>query len=189
MLKENDTTALVIEHKVRRGAEKRYEKWLAEILELTKKSPGYIGRGIFPPAASGEPYIVIIRFQTDRDLQAWLDSSERKAAIELISDEFEEGDKTEVRAGIDVWFTPKNSAVKPLAYKQFLLTAAAIYPLSLIVPRLLSPLFEILPPLKNPLLAGFITTAIIVGLMTYLVMPFLTARLRSWLYTNAAKKI
>ncbi len=189
MQQETDATALVIEHKVRRGAEKRYEKWLAEILELIRKSPGYVGREIFPPAAAGEPYVVIVRFQTDGDLQAWLNSSERKAAIERMSDEFEEGDKTEVRAGIDVWFTPKNSAEKPLAYKQFLLTAAAIYPLSLIVPRLLSPLFETLPPLKNPLLAGLMTTAIIVGLMTYLVMPFLTARLRGWLYANAAKKI
>lgn len=188
MQQETDATALVIEHKVRRGAEKRYEKWLAEILELIRKSPGYVGREIFPPAAAGEPYVVIVRFQTDGDLQAWLNSSERKAAIERMSDEFEEGDKTEVRAGIDVWFTPKNSAVKPLPYKQFLLTATAIYPLSLIVPRLLSPLFEIVPLLKNPLLAGLIVTSIIVGLMTYLVMPFLTKWLSGWLYANAAKR-
>ena len=181
MLDENETTALIIEHKVKAGAEKRYEKWLGEILEHTKKSPGYLGRETFPPSAAGEPYLVIVRFRSEEDLQNWLVSKERKAAIERMRDEFEEGDKTEVRAGIDVWFTPKTAAHKPRPYKQFLLATAAIYPLSLLVPRALVPLFELLPALKHPLLAGLIITAIIVWLMTYLVMPFLTAQLRGWL--------
>lgn len=188
MLNGNDTTALVIEHKIKKGSEKRYEKWLAEILELTGKFGGYLGREIFPPAAPNEPYIVIVRFQTESDLRTWLDSTERKAAIEPISGEFEDGDKTEVRAGIDVWFAPKNAAGKPRPYKQFLLTSAAIYPLSLIVPQLLSPLFETMPFLKNPLLAGLIVTFVLVGLMTYLVMPFLTDWLRGWLYAPAAQR-
>jgi antibiotic biosynthesis monooxygenase (ABM) superfamily enzyme len=187
MLNENETTALIIEHKVRAGAEKRYEKWLGEILEFTKKSPGYLGREIFPPSAAGEPYLVIVRFRSEKDLQNWLDSKEREAAIARMHGEFEEGDKTEVRAGIDVWFTPKNAAHKPRPYKQFLLATAAIYPLSLIVPRLLAPLFEFAPPLKHPLLAGLIITAIIVGLMTYLVMPFLTTHLRGWLFEKENK--
>lgn len=184
MLKENDATALVIEHKVRAGAEKQYEKWLAEILELTRKSPGYLGREIFPPAVPNEPYIVIVRFQTERDLHIWLDSPERKAAIERMSGEFEEGDKTEVKAGIDVWFTPRNAPRKPRPYKQFLVSLGAIYPLTLIVPRLLKPVFENFPVLKNPFLSGLIVTAIIVGLVTYLVMPRLTKWLHNWLFTD-----
>jgi uncharacterized protein len=182
MLNETETTALVIEHKVKAGAEKRYEKWLGEILEHTQKSPGYLGREIFPPASAGDPYLIIVRFRSQADLQNWLASKERKAAIERMQGEFEEGDKTDIRAGIDVWFTPKNAVRKPRPYKQFLLTTAAIYPLSLLVPRALSPLFEFVPTLKHPLLAGLIITAIIVGLMTYLVMPFLVAQLRDWLF-------
>ena len=187
MLNETETTALIIEHKVRAGAEKKYEKWLGEILAHTQKSPGYLGREIFPPAATGEPYLVIIRFRSEIDLRNWLESKERKAAIARVEGEFEEGDKTEVKAGIDVWFMPKNAASKPHPYKQFLLTAAAIYPLSLVVPRALAPLFEAIPPLKTPLLAGLIVTTIIVGLMTYVVMPFLTARLRGWLFEKESK--
>ncbi|HQU83610.1 MAG TPA: antibiotic biosynthesis monooxygenase [Pyrinomonadaceae bacterium] len=187
MLNENETTALVIEHRVRAGAEKRYEQWLGEILQQTKRSPGYLGREIFPPAAKGEPYIVIVRFQSENDLQTWLNSPERKEAISQMEEEFEDGDKTEIRAGIDVWFTPKNAVRKPPPYKQFILTAAAIYPLSLTIPRLLSPLFEVVPILKNPFLAGLIMTSIIVGLMTYVVMPFLTAKLHNWLFASEKK--
>ena len=188
MLNENETTALIIEHKVRQGAEKRYEKWLGEILEYTKRSPGYLGREIFPPAAAGEPYFVIVRFHSQENLQTWLDSPERKAAIERMQGEFEAGDKTEIKAGIDVWFTPKNAPRKPRPIKQFLLTSAVIYPLALIVPRLLAPIFEFVPVLKHPLIKGLIVTAILVGLMTYLIMPFLTMRLRGWLF-EAEKKI
>lgn len=187
MLNENETTALIIEHKVKAGAEKRYEQWLGEILEHTKNAPGYLGREIFPPAATGEPYLVIVRFRSKKDLQNWLVSKERQAAIERMRGEFEEGDKTEIKAGIDVWFTPKSAARKPRPYKQFLLATAAIYPLSLLVPRVLTPLFEFAPTLRHPLLAGLIITAIIVGLMTYLVMPFLTTRLREWLFEKENK--
>ena len=188
MPNENETTALIIEHRVRQGAEARYEKWLAEILEQTRKSPGYLGREIFPPAVSGEPYLVIVRFNSPENLQIWLVSEARQAAIERMKDEFEEGDKTDIKAGIDVWFTPKNAPSKPRPFKQFLLSAAAIYPLSLIVPRALEPLFAALPALRHPLLAGLIITAIMVALMTYLVMPFLTARLRGWLFEKEKKK-
>lgn len=183
MLEEHEMTALVIEHRVRRGAEADYEKWLGEILEVTRKSPGYVGREIFPPAAAGEPYIVIVRFESSDDLKTWLESPQRKAAVAVMEHAFEDGDKTEVRAGIDVWFTPRGGR-KPAAHKQFLLSAAAIYPLSLIVPRLLEPVFGVLPALKNQFAASAVVTLAIVGLMTYVVMPFLTVRLAGWLYES-----
>lgn len=182
MADADESTALVIEHTVKKGNERRYEKWLAEILEYTKNSPGYLGREIFPPASENKPYVIIVRFQTETDLQTWLDSLVRKQFIEQMRDALSSDDKTSVKAGIDIWFTPDNSPVKPKAYKQFLLSAAAIYPLSLIVPRLLAPLFETIPTLKNPLLAGLIVTGIIVGLMTYLIMPHLTGWLHDWLF-------
>jgi hypothetical protein len=181
----NEPTALVIEHTIERENQPRYENWLKEILEAVSASPGYLGREVFPATGDELTYTTIVRFQANQDLERWLDSPERKAFIEKVHDAFEGGDRTSVRAGIDVWFTPPNSTNKPQPYKQFLITAAAIYPLSLLVPRLLSPLFEAVPFLGHPLASGLIVTSIIVGLMTYVVMPYVTQLLRNWLFKSA----
>ena len=183
-----ESTALVIEHTIKKGNEQRYEKWLAEILEATKRSSGYLGREVFSPANAAKPYVSVVRFETGKDLQGWLNSPERKAFVEQLRDVLQDGDKTSIKAGIDIWFTPDSSPTKPPAYKQFLVTFAAIYPLTLIVPRLLAPLFEIAPPLKNPLVVGIVVTAIIVGLMTYVIMPRLTHRLHGWLFKPVRKQ-
>jgi hypothetical protein len=182
MVNVDESTALIIEHTVKKGYERRYEKWLAEILEAIRIMPGYIGREIFPPTSNNKPYIIIVRFQTDKNLQAWLDSPERIAFIRQMQDALTDGDRTSVKAGIDVWFMPDDSATKPLAYKQFLLTLAAIYPVTLIVPRLLAPIFEAVPLFKNPFVSGLIGNVIVVGLMTYLIMPHLTRWLHNWLF-------
>lgn len=188
MVNIDEPTALVIEHTIKPGNQRRYEEWLAEILEAVKKAPGYIGREIFPPNGTDKPYIIIVRFQTHADLQNWLDSTERKDFIRKVRDTLDGGDKTSVKAGIDVWFTPENALHKPPAYKQFLITLAAIYPLTLIVPRVVAPLAETFTPLKNPFFGNFIVAVIIVGLMTYVIMPNLTGWLRSWLFKQAARK-
>ena len=184
MPKVGETTALVIEHTVRKEDRQRYEKWTAAILEAARKSPGYLSREVFPPAAEDKPYVVIVRFQTANDLQLWLDSPERGAFIEEMRETLQNGDKTTIKAGIDVWFTPENAPDKPNAYKQFLLVAAAAYPLPLIIPYLLSPLFAAVPVLQNPLLSGLIITPVMIGLMTYVVVPLLTHWLRNWLYDS-----
>jgi antibiotic biosynthesis monooxygenase (ABM) superfamily enzyme len=185
MLDDDQTTALVIEHQVKRGFEERYKEWLSEIFEASKTFPGYLGREVFPPAGALKPYIIIVRFATERHLQQWLDSPERKAFIEKMEDALEVGDKTFVKAGIDVWFTPNDAPNKPPAYKQFLLTAAAIYPLSLFIPQLLSPLFKTVPVFENSFVRGLVVTLVLVGLMTYIVMPRLTLWLHDWLFRQA----
>lgn len=184
----SETTALIIEHTVKKGHEQRYEKWLREILAAVAVSSGYLGREIFPPSGTGKPYTSIVRFNSDQDLQLWLDSSERRQFVEQIQDVFEDGDRTQIKAGIDVWFTPDDAPNKPKAYKQFLLSAAAIYPISLILSRLLLPVYEAVPLFEHPLVKGLMTTLITVGLMTYVVMPRLTYWLRGWLYGTSKRR-
>lgn len=184
----NQATALVVEHKVKKENVDAYEKWTEEILEAVSRSPGFLGRELFPPNAENKPYTIIVRFENERDVQTWLDSPERKRFIKKAQDILEDGDKTQIRAGIDVWFTPDDAPAKPPAHKQFLLTLAGIYPLTLIVPPLLSPLFEAVPVLENPFISKFIVAVIIVGTMTYLFMPYATHWLHDWLFDAPAKR-
>jgi len=187
MAQANESAALVIEHVVRKSSEKRYEIWLKDVLTVLSRAPGFLGREIFPPAAAGKPYTIIDRFVSHTELQNWLNSPERQAFVESMRDAFE-FDQTTVRAGIDVWFAPDKNSPKPAAYKQFLLTAAVIYPISLIATSLLAPLSKVVPLLKNPFISGLFVTAILCGLMTYLIMPFLNFWLHDWLFSASGNK-
>ncbi|HLM61522.1 MAG TPA: antibiotic biosynthesis monooxygenase [Pyrinomonadaceae bacterium] len=89
MLEDDRTTALVIEHQVKNGFEERYKEWLSEVFEGSRTFPGYLGREVFPPAGGIKPYIIIVRFASERYLQQWLDSPERKAFIEKMEDALE----------------------------------------------------------------------------------------------------
>lgn len=184
-----EITALIIEHTIKVGEEKRYEKWTADILEAVSQSPGYLGREVFPAAGAGKPYTIIVRFQSQAHSNKWLESPVRRAFVAQINNVIETGDKTTIKAGIDVWFTPESAAQKPPAYKQFLLTWAAIFPLSIIVPLLLSPLVEILPILKAQYVAGLIGTGVITALMTYLIMPNLTRWMHGWLFASNTNNV
>lgn len=184
----DQATALIVEHKVKKENVDAYEKWTEEILGAVSRSPGYLGREIFPPNSGDKPYTIIVRFESERDVQTWLNSTERQRFVEKARDILEEGDKTQIKAGIDVWFTPDDAPAKPPAHKQFLLTLAGIYPLTLIVPELLSPLFEAVPILENQFISKLIVAVIIVGVMTYLFMPYATHWLHDWLFDAPAKR-
>lgn len=85
-------------------------------------------------------------FTSLEHLNDWAESNERTSYIDRVSDLLEKGDVHEIRTGMDFWFTPEG--VKPLkSWKHFCLTLSAVYPLSLIILRLLGPLFNVAPSL------------------------------------------
>lgn len=175
------SVAFIITHTITAGEEARYEAWLSDILSLVSRAPGYLGREIFRPAQGTRTYTSILRFDTYDNLNAWAHSDERKAMVSRVSDLLTKGDVHEVRTGVDFWFTPQY-VKPPRPWKQFLLVLSAIYPLTLIVPYLLAPLFGIATPLQSPFVKGLIIAAVIVALMTFVIMPRYTRLVKRWLY-------
>ena len=49
---------------------------------------------------------------------------------------------------------------------------------------LFTPLFRVAPPLTHPLLRGLCISAVVVGVMTFVVMPRYTRLVRRWLYAE-----
>jgi hypothetical protein len=123
-----------------------------------------------PEASGAQIFSEEVRFDSSESLKAWAESEVRKEFISRAGDMMEKGDQYEIRTGIDFWFTPKG-VKPPKPWKQFLLTTTAVYPLSLIIPRVLGPLFHIAPPLGNELAAGLLVAAILTALLTFVVMP------------------
>jgi antibiotic biosynthesis monooxygenase (ABM) superfamily enzyme len=178
---QSKSVAFIITHTIKAGEEARYEAWLTEMLSTVSRAPGYLGREVFRPAQGMRTYTSIVRFDAYDHLNAWSASETRQALVSRVSDLLTKGDVHEIRTGIDFWFTPEH-VKPPKPWKQFLLVLSAIYPLSLIVPSLFTPLFRVMPPLTHPLIRGLLVAAVVVGLMTFVVMPRYTQLVKRWLY-------
>ena len=176
------TVAFIITHTVRAGNEKIYEDWLTAILDAVSRSAGYLGREIFRPAHGSGKYTTIVRFDSHEHLNAWADSAARRSYVSRVSDLLESGDRHEIRTGIDFWFTP-DGVRPPKPWKQFLLTLSAVYPLTLILPWLLGPLFSLAPPsLNDQPVKGIVLAASLTALLTFVIMPRYTRLVKRWLY-------
>jgi antibiotic biosynthesis monooxygenase (ABM) superfamily enzyme len=178
------SSAFVVTHTVKPGTEQRYEEWTREILDAVSRYSGYMGREVFLPTAGNRKYTIIVRFDNEENLKGWTESDARKEFISRAGDLLEKGDQNEVRTGIDFWFTPEGTR-PPKAWKQFLLTASAVYPLSLILPRLLAPLYRAAPALGHPLISALVMAALLTGLLTFVIMPRYTRLVRRWLYKES----
>lgn len=180
-VEDGKSVAFIITHTIRVGEEKRYEGWLADILSAVSNSSGYLGREIFRPAKGGMTYTTIVRFDSPEHLTLWAESDARQSFISQVSDLLAKGDVREIRTGIDFWFTPEG-VKPPKSWKQFLLTVTAVYPLSLIISRLLSPLYSVAPSLDHELIKGLLMAAALTALLTFVVMPPYTRLMKRWLF-------
>ena len=179
---QSASVAFIITHTIKPGGEKRYEDWLTGVLDAVSRSSGYLGKEIFRPAHGSKKYTTIIRFSSHEHLNAWAESDVRRSYVSRVRDLLERGDQHEIRTGIDFWFTPGGMR-PPKPWKQFLLTLSAVYPLTLIIPRLFEPLFSVVPPpLNDQLVKGFAVAASLTALLTFVIMPRYTRLVKRWLY-------
>ena len=176
-----ETVAFIVTHKIRAGEEKRYEAWLADIFVASSGFPGYLGREIFRPSDGSRKYTSVVRFDSPDSLNAWAESETRKSFISKVHDLLEQGDQVEIRSGIDFWFTPEG-VKPPKLWKQFVLTVSAVYPLSLVIPLLLSFIGKLVPALGNYFVMSFFMAVILTGMLTYVIMPRYTQLMKRWLY-------
>lgn len=173
----------VIHHQVKAGAEASYEAWLREINLAARRIPGHLGVDILQPPQGVGLYTIVLRFDTLEHLQGWLASETRQGLIAQVEPLLVHGDQVDITTGLEFWFTPPTPGQQhPPPYKQFLLTLSVIFPLTLLVPWALQPLFQAVPIIGLPGVRHFASVAVIVGLMTYVIMPHYTRWMAAWLY-------
>jgi antibiotic biosynthesis monooxygenase (ABM) superfamily enzyme len=181
---EKDGATAVITHRVREGAHDSYEQWLLRIIPLCKAYPGHLDWQVVRPIAGlSYTYTVIIRFDTCEHLQGWLKSPDRKQLIEEARPFLAAEDSFFTRSGLEFLFTPDGAkAHMPTRWKQFLVTWAAIYPVSLFSQSVFVPLMNYTGVPADRYLRTFVLSGIVVYLMVYLIMPRFTKLLQRWLY-------
>lgn len=181
---ENPGASVVITHHILDGKQKEYEKWLDEIVPISKHSQGFIDLQIVRPIPKLTfVYTVIIRFDTIDHLKSWMESPDRKKLIEKASPFFRKNDRYQIKSGLDFLFNAENEGYRvPVRWKQYLVTWSAIYPLSLVIPLLLLPFLRSLNIPVNHYFDAFINSGCIVLLMVYVVMPNYTKLIKKWLF-------
>ena len=159
-----------------------YEEWLKEIIPVAQGFLGHKGVNIIRPHGTHDEYTILLHFESEARLSAWLNSKERSALIKKVRPILHQDEAIEIQTGLEFWFTPQEGHKATPPHKQFLITLSAIYPLTLIIPYMLSPLFESKNLPGDPFIRGFIVASIIVGLMTYIIMPRYVRLVATWLY-------
>jgi antibiotic biosynthesis monooxygenase (ABM) superfamily enzyme len=179
----SDSVTSVIQHRVKAGQEEGYKNWIREVSPAGRGFPGYLGANFFRPPAGTGLHTVVLRFDTLENLQGWLTSESRRQLVAMLEPLLDDHETIEIETGLEFWFSPLAPAQRrPPAHKQFLLTLSAIFPLTVIVPWALLPLFQILPFTGLPIVRSFFVSAGIVGLMTYVIMPRYIRLVSPWLY-------
>ena len=171
----------VITHRVRPGRETGYEEWLKGIASDSRNFDGYLGAHILRPELGvTSDHVVVLQFDTCQHLETWMQSESRKGWVERVKPLIREPEAIKTLTGLEPWFQlpgqPSHSS--PKLYKQAILVWIGVAVTFLVVSPLVAALLASWPGI----LMMLVKLTIMVGLLTYVVMPFLTRRFKGWLF-------
>ena len=183
----NQTAALtrIARRRARPGQEAEYESRVREMFNAMRKFPGFRGADLIPPESTGGEHQVVVRFDSERALQAWDESPERAHHHEILR-QYADGEPEYRRlSGLEAWFAGPvlPATMHPPRTRMSVVTWLGIFPTVSLYLYLLGPLLEPLPFLARTA----ILTALIVPTMTWVVMPRLTRLMKGWINPAAPR--
>lgn len=179
---ENEPISVVINYVILDKDDEAFKTLMREAISAARHFKGFRGKHFFFTKEHGKTnYYILMQFDTLADLKSWEESSIRQEYITKLN-QFTETTSTERHylTGLESWFAlgVNKPIIPPPRYKIAILTWASAYCLLLIIFTLAgSYLSELTLPLRI-----FVVSITLVILITYVVMPFLTRRLKRWLY-------
>lgn len=171
----------VIRRTVKPGKEAEFELWLKGIGGDALQFPGHMGTNIIRPTSASRPeYVIIFRFDSYQHLEDWETSEIRHRWVQRVQDLIIGETHIHRLSGLEYWFTvqdlPEYDA--PPRIKMAVVTWLALFPVVLVVQPLMLWLLDFLPSWTQVM----IIAAVMVGLMTYAVMPVMTKIFKPWLF-------
>jgi antibiotic biosynthesis monooxygenase (ABM) superfamily enzyme len=116
--------------KLKPGLESQYRAWEQKVMAVQSKAKGFQGFKFQPPIPGvQDSWLTIIRFDSEDNLHAWLNSPDRHALLKEAEPFTEEFHERIVRTGFDQWFKVPQGAPKPAVWKMNMLVLMVIYPL------------------------------------------------------------
>ncbi|MGQ0617130.1 MAG: hypothetical protein ACT4PW_09065, partial [Acidimicrobiia bacterium] len=157
-----------------------------DVIAAAHDFTGHLGVEILRPGPGARNYTLVVHFDTIGHLEAWLESDTRQEYLARVEPLLDGPQRIEIRTGLEFWFVPSPGQAHPAAWKQWLVTLSALYPLIFLVPWAWGPGFRSVPLFDVTGTRQLATAATITALLTFVIMPRYTRLVRSWLYAPAS---
>lgn len=162
--------------------------WQQGISDAMDAFQGHLDTEVYPPpGGQGGEWVVVVSFEDEASLQAWLDSPVRKSWVERLHAHIGSFDLKVVPGGFGPWFAGcvhGQGGTPPPSWKMALVVLLGLYPTVM--------LLTLFPgPFINPLgmaVAMLIGNALSVTVLQWGVMPVLLNLSASWLAANDANQ-
>ncbi|MCF6507261.1 antibiotic biosynthesis monooxygenase [Blastococcus sp. MG754426] len=158
--------------------------WIRAGLSMAEGFPGFLGGGWVRARRDADEWHMLVRFADQPALAAWEASSERQWWLRSAQG-LAEVTRTERRTGIEGWFDspvaeavdPPPAAPAPPRWKQAVTIWLVFFPVNLLATVTLGAALADV----HVVLRVLAITLALTPLMTYLLLPWMTARLQWWL--------
>ncbi len=132
----------IVTWEIQEGREKQFETWRHEIEAAATKFPGHLGVNLIVPNNGSREYTVIFRFDTHEHLRAWQESDVRRDLLKT-AEQFQATDPTyKTESSLAYWFVTPKMPVPPPKWKMSIVTLLGVWPLSMLVPKVVGPIIK-----------------------------------------------
>ncbi|OGO32247.1 MAG: hypothetical protein A2Z29_00475 [Chloroflexi bacterium RBG_16_56_11] len=173
------SVTVVVSRRVFPGREKDYDDWVRRLVAAATEAPGNTGvTTLIPAPGKTGLHHVVLQFTDRESVHRWEDSYIRQK-LSHEADAFSVRQRQEA-TGLETWFyLPEHPELAPPPHwKMAIVTFIAVYVMSIIIIPLLHLFLEV-----NFYLESILISALLVGILTWAVMPFLSRVVfRKWLY-------
>jgi hypothetical protein len=174
-----DPVTVVVSRHVKPGREDDYEAWIRGVTEVALRFEGHLGMNVFRPKSPSDPYVLVYKFDSGAHLDAWLHSPVRAQWVAQ-AEQMTTGTQVEHVSGLESWFTlPGTQTRSPPKWKMAVVTGALVFAMG---QTLGAGVHHLVDGRWPPWAVALLTTALMVSLLTWLVMPAATRALRGWLF-------
>lgn len=177
----------VISTRVKPGREAEYRAWERKIAAAQSRAPGLQGYR-FEPAIPGvqDDCVAILRFDTEQNLQAWLDSPERRELVEEAAPLTQEFHARVVHTGFEQWFREPGAPSMPLpVWKMDMIVLLLLYPIVFLWNYFVGFPFLGRLPGAVALFIGNIVSVLLTGFL----VPMVANRLGWWLQPAGGQRL
>jgi antibiotic biosynthesis monooxygenase (ABM) superfamily enzyme len=178
----------VISTRVLPGKETEYRAWERKIAAAQSKAPGLQGYRFEPPVPGvQEDYVAILRFDSQENLQAWMDSPVRKALVEEAAPLTEEFHARIASSGFEQWFrNEQGPSGGPSVWKMDMIVLLLLYPIVFLWGVWVgTPILQ--EKLNTPWALNLFIGNIFSVLLTGFMVPWVANRMGWWIFPKVNK--
>ncbi len=172
-----------IARRIKPGKEALYEEWVRKIIVVGSTFAGHRGVDVLKPSSrTGGEYVLLVRFDNYANQRAWELSEQRASCLKEL-EPITVGEARITKAtGLETWFSLPDVPVQapPNKHKMAFVLSVVVFILVLLVNVLFADQLAPLPMVLRIALVSVVQ----VLLLTYVIMPRVTALLKGWLYPS-----